>query len=940
MRKLQLMLASLAAVPLMAHALGLGSIRVNSALNEPLDAQIELLSATPEEVRSLSVRLASHEDFSRAGIERSAALMALDFQVEDQGRGRYVIDITSAQPVREPFLNFLLDAEWAQGRMLREYTVLLDPPTLIPGDAPARVASPTVQPPSVIARSEAPAPTAVSTRDAARPKTDVAASALPPVAATRESATAPGVMVGAIAEPPEERLARTPADPAVAGVLEYGITTERDTAWSVATSLRPEGVTVYQMLMALLQSNPEAFEGRNINRLKVGHVLRIEDPALLTAMSRQEAAIAVQGQHAAWEDFKRGLAERPGKQTIMAGDRASGGPAAPAPVRSELTLVSAQGEQASAGTLPTDADAAEPADVAALREQLTLAEETAATERQRSRDLNERLGELEDQIGAMQRLISLKDDELATLQEQLRLLRESDEAGESVGLDTAVSAAELSEPSIADPVVDNADAEVAAPVEAAPETRSEAPAPVPAPTPLPTVSAEETPAAPAWQSALAAVTAVLGTTLGVILASPLLMAVAVTVLVLLMLMLLLIVRRRRKLDSRFQESILIPPAAAGAGAAGAQAAAAHGEESSFLSDFAVSGMSDLQGGHESEVDPLTEADVYMAYGRYAQAEEILQQALAKEPARTDFKLKMLELHHASKNRDGFVALAEELHQALGDTDEHWQKVLDLGREVAPEHALFGAAAAPGMSEDDILDIGLDTGIFQVQDFEPKAASGTEPDSESTLGAAETMFDLGSGPDSSGQESGGLADLDFDLEFDPAPAAPAARSEPEPQVASAGDILEFDLGSDLDQAPQADAPERPTAKQGDALEFDLGALEFGSDAGTDPGAEFGSLEVGDASGGDESDGLDFANLGAGLDLGNADDAGLDLQAALSPDADDGGDGELDEVGTKLDLARAYIDMGDPDGARSILDEVLEEGDGTQQKEAQDLLRQIA
>ncbi len=1001
MRKLQLMLGSLALVPLAASALGLGSIKIHSALNEPLKAEIELLSASPADVKNLSVRLASYDAFARAGIERPASLMMLDFKVEPKGGGKYVVKVTSRQPVREPFLDFLLDTEWQDGRMLREYTVLLDPPKFLAGKGAAvqapQTAAVTVPTPAPVAAEAAPA-SVVPTP--AMPQAPHAAPAAVPAPATatapaQEAApapvTAPGMdaaPVGVVADEDTELFPRKPIGGAAsaAGALDYGISSAQDTAWSVARKLRPdESVSVQQVLMALLKSNPDAFEGGNVNRLKAGYVLRIDDPSLLTAMSQEQAVHAVAEQNAAWDALKARLAAAPAKQTLIASDRmaaqdASAHVAKPA----ELKLVSTEGVGSGSDARP-DATAKGGGDAAPLRERLTAAREAAEAEHQRNAELADRLKALQSRLDSMQRLLSLKDDQLAALQAQAGAAPAEDASAEASAEAQSVEAqavepqsveaqavepqsvepqsveAQAVEPQSVEPqsvepqsVEQAQPAAAAEPTAPAPATAPSAAAPVEAKTEPQPAPAQASAAAPAvedlppprqawWQTALVAASGVFAA----VMASPSLLIAGAALVLVLLLLLLVVARRRRKADSKFQESILrggAPAAAGAAGTAGADEPAS--EESSFLSDFAVSGMGDLD-AEDNEVDPLTEADVYMAYGRYQQAEELLKQAIDNEPGRTELQFKLAELYHAMKNKGAFESLAEELYAKTDDAQAPaWKKVLGMGRELAPANPLFADAAdaaapssAATVSDDEVMDIGLDTGIFQVDDLQPQAPAETA----SAEAAPADDFDLGSmfpEDEASGTEpQAGEEALDFDLAVGDDAVASASLT------GASGAAGENDAGLDFDLDLGAASEAAPEAAAGD------GALDFDVDFAL---PESGDTATADAAGtagesADQGDGLDF-------DLGDLDFAGLDSshenasafdEAAVASDADTsdmGGEAglisDLDEVGTKLDLARAYIDMGDADGARSILDEVLEEGDGTQQQEAQSLLKQIA
>ena len=378
----------------------------------------------------------------------------------------------------------------------------------------------------------------------------------------------------------------------------------------------------------------------------------------------------------------------------------------------------------------------------------------------------------------------------------------------------------------------------------------------------------------------------------------------------------ILVRRRRKSGQSYQESILTGGPAS---VTGAEAAEESEEESSFLSDFAVSGAGAIQ-TQDSEVDPLTEADVFMAYGRYEAAEERLADAIKSEPARPELKLKLLELFHATKNKPSFENTAEAFYASLGDdarSNPMWQKVASMGAELVPGNPLFSgvsgaadlpdlaASQDPGMSLSDsqVMDIGLDTGVFDAADIGAPAAA--EP-------------------------AGGM---DFNLDIGGDTAIPAATETP---AAAAEEPSGLDFNLDMGESGVEAAPEPELAQDSGSLDFDL---DLGAGSETDSGPATSEMEFSMETAEDDTTSFD---LGGSFDSGTesmgeptADD--MAVGALESDDLDIGGG---DEVGTKLDLAKAYIDMGDPDGARSILDEVMSEGNDSQKSEAQSLLDQIA
>ena len=200
------------------------------------------------------------------------------------------------------------------------------------------------------------------------------------------------------------------------GELDYGIVRKGDNLWTIAEKLRPdESISIYQVMMALLQSNPDAFVDGNVNRLKVGHVLRIEDASLLTAMSQQEAALEFQAQTEAWEGYRQQVAETTATQPIVASE-VDIGEVAEADIGGELTLASPEGTELQAGAGVTDEAVSN--DIVTLQDELRQVRNDASIMRGRNKELNARLQELEEELANLQRSITIKDDELASLQQQ------------------------------------------------------------------------------------------------------------------------------------------------------------------------------------------------------------------------------------------------------------------------------------------------------------------------------------------------------------------------------------------------------------------------------------------------------------------------------------------------------------------------------------------
>ncbi len=862
------MLGSLASANV--AALGLGEIDLKSSLNQPLSAEIELLSATASELEELRVSIGSPEAFANAGIDRPVFLSRLKFNVKANADGKPVVLITSRDVVREPFLDFLVEFSWSKGRLIREYTVLVDPPVTMPAVAPVPLA-PVAQSASQYAPAAAPARRVTHTAQ------------LPLVSAT------PG---------------------------EYGPTRRNDTLWKIAQQVRPDnGVSIEQTMQGLLRANPEAFINNNINDLKAGYILRVPSREDLTSISRTEAARESRVQYTAWREARGILTPVQTGGTVLS--TASG---AGAVVESRLTLVAP--ETAEGGASSTGAETG--AGLATLQQDLLMANETLEAQRRQGEEMSDRLSVLEEQILNMQRLIQLKDDELARL--QFRAGEETAEvtgeaaveapadvpaeapvemekqalaeaaAGEPVAAtdpldietvaeDAGVSTetevvagdetGEIDESAVIDtagvetPVDETMDAET---VVADAESGEE---PVAGLDTVPEEFVAEEPVAASDAELLVTEPVVEDTftTPGFVdrlLANPLWLGVGGVVLALLAFFGL---RGKRSVETEFQESILQAARGESAGSdseitgSGPDSTDSTSRESSLLSEFAVSDMGSIK--NYGEADPLAEADVYLAYGRYQQAEDLIRDALEKDAENENLNLKLLEVYLAGKNQSAFDGQAQGILARLENSDDPmWAKVAEMGRELSPDNPLYQAGGEPAVSEadDDTEMDSLSEDINFDIDIEP--AAGADQD----IAAA----------DDEGLE------FDIDLSFE-------AANEDKP------DSVEFTPPEADAKQPQASGPE---------LKVDMDSVEP------------------DAVKNDSAKEFDRENL--------------DLDSEAEQDAEPEGDGELadmDEVSTKLDLARAYIDMGDPDGAKSILDEVMEEGNSEQQDEARGIMEQM-
>ena len=838
MRKLALAVA-MAMASSRVYALGLGEIDLHSALNEPLDADVRLLSAKPGELDSAVVRLAPSAQFAQAGIERPDILSNLKFTIVRGKDGTAMVHVTSTQPIREPFLDFIVQLRWQAGLLLREYTLLLDPP-VFSTEKQAPVSSP-------VAASSTPQQTAPGMPAAPAPmQTAKPAQTATPAPAPQAAATQGGGMVhngGAF----ESRVTTEN------GKKTYGRIQHNDTLWSIANELRPDdSVSVYQMMMALLKENPQAFYNDNVNGLKAGYVLRIPDKSVVMSIDEAQAEREAAQQYERWRR-SRGGSPASGKGEAPAstesGQSAQNAAEGKGKEAAHLRLVAPgdmSAKSAGAGGGPQQ-------EIDKLRSQLAIAMESSDTAKREGDELRSRVSALEDQIKSMQRLLTLKDESLNELQNRSGMKAKATQPP-----------AESTAPSVQVPPV--------APAKPVPAK----PAPVKPAAPV-------QPAAPKVQAPAD------------IFANPMLMGAVGGAVLLLLAVLLLIVRRRRNTDNEDDPGEVavdeaLPPAT---DIEAAQPQEETQEETTEfpqevptefgdtqqmaeVADEVAQGVeedmpeADLDVLHtpEGEIDPIVEADVYLAYRRYQQAEALIQGALASQPGRHDLQAKLLEIYYAAKNADAFQTVAQSLYDNLGSNPDHavWQRILPMGRELCPDHPLFAASAGQGES-----------------------SGGAMHDAGAAPAAPGDSFDLNLGGATEGVEKSAEAHQDKDTEFDLSIGEDALGAS----VSNAA----------TEQAAGATVESPAAASQASAKEETAGEAKSNDSWEIEPAAsEFGNIDFG----------LDDSDLLAGTDV----------------------------VGTKLDLARAYIDMGDNDSARDILTEVIEEGNDQQKQEAKGLVEKIA
>ena len=938
----------------LSHALSMGELRLNSALNQPLEARITLRDTGNLSSDQITVKLASAEDFEKSGVDFNYLLSKLQFEVNVGQDGTGLVVIKSREPIVEPYLNFLVEARWPAGRMLREYTVLLDLPVV----SDARTSA-----------VQTAAGGAVSQAAQATPATREEVVMLEESQGQQETQSGPKPREG------EDRTALPRAE----RPTEYRVQ-HNDMLWDIATTYKPEGVSVQQTMLALLRKNPRAFIGDNINRLKSGYVLRLPTAEEARELSQDSAVKEIRRQNAVWRGealpSDGDLDAAPQLDATAREDAAVYDAAKP---RTEARLsIATPGESANEGS---------DGEVQQLRDELAANQENLDKVERENAELNSRLGDLERQLATLQRLLELKDDQLATLQQQMGAEPETVEAPAEP--ETAASEAAESVSEAGDTAPEQAEPEAAAPV-------------VPEPQP----EAEQS-----------------------LLDNPLLRYGALGILLLLLIVALLRRFGQKKTaapfdsrDSLDEEDDGIPPMSDDfdASATGSHQDADDDEDdagnttliiepnreadsgedtSDSFDDFddLLGDDSDTDGDAadddadqtkaapsqqvEAETDDaLAEAEIYVAYGRYDQAAQMLNAAIAKEPERTDLRVKLLGVFLETRDQAKFIDAFREL-EAMGDQDaiaevkESMSAVEGVSGWLRDEDAAPVADAAPAGADDD--DIDLDFDLDDDEDFsetlirDPDAAS--EPTSESSavdkaeaddldLGSldldadeADSELSLDDTTERKPEESLDEDDLSFDLDLDDdldlggledddsKPSEGSASENPGSGELSLDDLDEdFDLGElDDELSLEDDDSEVPLTPELDSEDDEL-TLDEADIAPTpaappepapepEPAAEKPETKADDSFDDLELDDFNFDedSAAAGLDDLDSDDMSDDLGLL----------GDSDEVATKLDLARAYIDMGDADGAREMLQEVMEEGNDEQKQDANELLSRL-
>lgn len=786
-RKLVLAIAAASALSSgMAQALGLGELTLKSTLNQPLLAEIELLDVKDLTAAQVVPSLAPAQDFSNEGVPRPAFLEDLRFTPVINADGKSVLRVTSSQPLSEPFVKFLVQVMWPNGRLLRDYSVLLDPAKFSPQTA--------------------------------------AAAASAPASASAE----PG---------------------------QY-TTTARDTLWEIAAKAR-NGGSVQQTMLAIQALNPDAFINGNINRLKTGQVLRLPDATQSVQLAQAKAVNEVASQNADWRNGRRTVPLA--QQLDATGRQPARPPVAKTPTRDGLSLVSGQaGKAAGKGTA---------GDANQVNDKLAVAQEGLDSTRRENVELQSRMQDLQSQLDKLQRLIDLKNNQLARL-----------EAGSEAPVDPAVAIAAA--PGVQP--ADSPEADIAPALEGVPAT-AVAPAPV------------ESTAAPSVERKIQD-----------LLGSPLLLGLVGGAAVLMLLLLLLLVRRRKALlasqrhermardleeESGFAMDLDMPPSSFEGLETPSRSVTLESAPASVVHTVAPVAAPVSLSKPRPAADVQAEAQHLIEQRQLREAEALLRASIDQAPDRCDLRLRLMEVYGELGEREAFVAQERQLVANGKNHTEVEQLKKQYPAMLAGAAGIATAAVATQLQAQFVQEMMRDD-----REVEP------EPETAPPVEAFDHDFDLSLDE----LEAASPAEVPSQPVLDkPAADSFEAVLEQQAQVQSAHeDVTDFDL----------DLP----------ADFDLSLADESAPAPAAP----------------DSFSLELDKVNAELQRLSQ---SMEESSLAQPFADDEPEFDFlsgaDETATKLDLAQAYIDMGDDEGARDILTEVMEEGNPQQQAEALEMISRL-
>jgi pilus assembly protein FimV len=920
-----------------ASAASMGGINVMSALGHPLKAEISLAELGKNDKSTIAAKMASVNEFKSAGLEYPYSLPKLNFEVATRANGEVYIKLTSTQPVNEPFVSLLIELSWPSGKMLREYTFLLDPVGFAaeqPKVAEVKPVEPTVPAPEPVAALPVPAIAPVVAPEAA-----VLAAAPQPAPAGQEAIaeSAPAMSDMAKAELAAAEMARAeqvpaepgkvlPAEPvkmeplapspqpkAATDSIQVG---KGDTLAKIADDNKPVDVSLERMLVAMYRANAKTFDGKNMNRIKAGKILRMPESAEIASITQASAVKEIRAQVADWQAYRQKLAaaqsssaaEQTSKQEVAGKISAAVAEKAPAIKESaqevlRLSKGESLGDKAVAGG-------------GAKQEKLAVKADDTAAKSKQLQDEQKKIAKLEEINTEAGKLVELKGRPVAP------------NPAENKSAVSAVSAV-----------------------------------PVTAERDLMGMFSEY---------------------LAVLLDNLFILGVGAAVLLGLGGLGLAMARRSKagqKKSRKKNDEI-------GTSTGSWRTPVAPSPDTGDYTQPSAPAMPMSVAAALDDVDPISEADLFLNFGRDAQAEDILKDALSKNPSNIQVKLKLLSIYANRKDSNSFSKYAQEVKDS-GD-EAAWERAAVMGREVDPANTTYGGVKGEARHREQApaevdFDLGLDNlaaleanHAVAVKDFKmdfdvtgthsgvnakstdsdvafakvsavSQARSSADVDATSILTRADVQSAQAATPmdfDVSGILPGDVKNIaqsttmDFDIsgilpgevkkvaqpttmDFDVSGSnleSTAVIPEAVPDYAPASPAMNFDdLVFEIPTSQPKPVQEKAKAEVDEGMAFTIDFPTSGNiESPTSKPAAANKLDI------------DFGDI----------NINLDEDASPARAGGEGKDEHWHEVATKLDLAKAYQEMGDADGAREILEEVIRDGDATQREAAEKLMQQIA
>lgn len=793
-----------------AMALSLGRVTVQSALGEPLRAEVDVPEINAEEAASLKTAIASPAAFKAAGLEYSAAMSGLQATLHKRLDGRTYIRLSGDRAINDPFVDIILEASWASGRIVRDYTLLFDPPNLRQpapiAPNPAQVAAPQLVNPSTTSAPVRPGPPAAS-RGPERPR------------------TAPQTPV------------RSPATAAAGGTGEKVSVRSGDTASKIATATKPASVSLDQMLVALLRTNPAAFMGDNVNRIKAGSVMTIPSAEQAAATPAAEATRLIVAQSRDFNEFRQRLAEHtPGAPVSAAQARASGS-------------VQAKVEDKRGATAAPD--------------KLTLSK--GAIQKQQE----------EDEL-VRQRAAKETANRAAELSKNINDLSKLGVASTAATPAPATGASAPAQPAAASA----ASAASAAPAAATPAAKRPVAIPAPSPTRSPLDDLLEDPLLPAGAAGVVGLLAILG----------------------------FYRARQRKLAAQndaLSSDLRLHPDSIFAASGGQRIDTSEPGTGGSAIPYSPSQL-----GPSDEVDPVAEADVYLAYGRDGQAEEILREALRTNPERLAIHQKLLELFAKRRDFKSFQSIAELAFQASQGQGPDWQRIRELGQSFDAANPLYQAGGQPSKTDE-----------APTAPVPLARASGPADNSAATV-------------ETPANPATASVDIDLDLDFSSTEMPTGGSGEiPDSLANTTPAVLDLDLDHVAGDDVQATQPALMSADAStNSIEFSLPEPKAAPAEEPKPDAPASAPAPAPAPAPAKFDMLEFDLSALSLDLDDA------PAAAAAPALDS--TSTPDPLATKLALAEEFQAIGDADGARELIEEVIAQASGELKVKAQSALKKLS